>query len=144
VCVCQARCSLPSNFDCNLAYTLGMVAGALVNSGYTGYAASVSGLEKSPEEWEVSRVGVYAVLHPRVFRAVLCVVIAAVAAAVVGGVVVVASVAVGALVLADRTVACCACCCRCRCLCCRWRFCAHRRTVACCACCCVCSRSARP
>lgn len=47
----QARCSLPSNFDCSYAYTLGMVAASLVAGGFTGYAAAVSGLQEPVEKW---------------------------------------------------------------------------------------------
>ena len=49
----QARCSLPSNFDCDYAYSLGRVAALLSQGGYTGYAACVTRLHHRPEEWQV-------------------------------------------------------------------------------------------
>ncbi len=47
----EARCALPTNFDANYCYSLGNVAGALIDNGRTGYIATVSGLTRSPEEW---------------------------------------------------------------------------------------------
>jgi len=47
----EGRCSLPTNFDCNYSYALGHTSGALIESGNSGYAASVSGLTLSPEKW---------------------------------------------------------------------------------------------
>ena len=54
-CCSQARCSLPSNFDCSYAFSLGAVAGGLVNAGLTGYAAAVTGLHKPVSDWQVLR-----------------------------------------------------------------------------------------
>jgi diphosphate-dependent phosphofructokinase len=49
----QARCSLPSNFDCDYAYCLGRVSALLAQRGHTGYAASVTRLHLPPTEWQV-------------------------------------------------------------------------------------------
>ena len=52
----EGRCGLPSNFDCNYCYTLGLVAGGLIEHGYTGYMARATGLCRAPELWEVGGV----------------------------------------------------------------------------------------
>nr|WOE55141.1 PhM00008.1 [Neoporphyra haitanensis] len=48
----EGRASLPSNFDCNLCYSLGNVAAALIEAGKTGYIATASNLTSPPEEWK--------------------------------------------------------------------------------------------
>jgi len=47
----EGRCAIPSNFDANYTYTLGMVASLLIAEGKTGYMASVKNLTAAPEEW---------------------------------------------------------------------------------------------
>jgi diphosphate--fructose-6-phosphate 1-phosphotransferase len=47
----QARCSMPSNFDCCYGRALGKTAGILAISGCNGYLATVSGLGSSLEKW---------------------------------------------------------------------------------------------
>lgn len=47
----EARCCLPTNFDTNYCYGLGLVAAALCCDHRTGYIATLSNLTKSPEEW---------------------------------------------------------------------------------------------
>jgi pyrophosphate--fructose-6-phosphate 1-phosphotransferase len=47
----QARGSLPSNFDCNYAYTLGQTAYYLAQAGLTGYLATVANLKQDVSEW---------------------------------------------------------------------------------------------
>jgi len=49
----QARSSMPSNFDCDLGYTLGCTAAALVASGVTAYMATAHCLTSSPADWRV-------------------------------------------------------------------------------------------
>lgn len=53
---CQARSSMPSNFDCDLGFTLGCTAAALVASGATAYMATAHCLTTSPsgEGWAPS------------------------------------------------------------------------------------------
>lgn len=60
----QARSSMPSNFDCNLAYSLGCTAGALVASDKitTGYMTTMSGLTESPSVWRPGGVPIAALL----------------------------------------------------------------------------------
>lgn len=52
----QARCSLPSNFDCCYASTLGATAGALIAGGFHGYMATVRNLASVTTEWEPAGV----------------------------------------------------------------------------------------
>lgn len=49
----QARSAMPTNFDCDLAYTLGWSAGIMVNLEKTGQLVHVSHLEKDVSEWRV-------------------------------------------------------------------------------------------
>ena len=52
----QARSSMPSNFDCDLAYTLGHTAAALVAAGATGYLATAHCLTSDVSEWRACGV----------------------------------------------------------------------------------------
>jgi diphosphate-dependent phosphofructokinase len=52
----QARCSLPSNFDCTYGSTLGATAGALVAGGHNGYMATARNLAGPVSSWEPSGV----------------------------------------------------------------------------------------
>jgi len=54
--VYQARSSLPTNFDCDLAYTLGWGAAALVSLGKTGQLVHASGLELPVDEWRIAGI----------------------------------------------------------------------------------------
>ena len=58
----QARSSMPSNFDCNLGYTLGSTAAALVAAGATAYMATAHCLTSSPEDWRVCGTPLYSLL----------------------------------------------------------------------------------
>jgi len=60
----QARSSMPSNFDCNLAYSLGCTAGALVAADNitTGYMTTMSGLTGPPSAWRPGAVPISALL----------------------------------------------------------------------------------
>eukprot|EP00931_Biecheleriopsis_adriatica_P030672 TRINITY_DN18060_c0_g2_i1.p1 TRINITY_DN18060_c0_g2~~TRINITY_DN18060_c0_g2_i1.p1 ORF type:complete len:1048 (-),score=210.90 TRINITY_DN18060_c0_g2_i1:19-3162(-) len=49
----QARSAVPTNFDCDLAYTLGMGAGILVDLGKSGQLVHASRLERDVDEWQV-------------------------------------------------------------------------------------------
>ena len=48
----EGRCAFPSNFDADYCYSLGTTAAALINSGKTGYLASVKHLDKKADKWE--------------------------------------------------------------------------------------------
>jgi pyrophosphate--fructose-6-phosphate 1-phosphotransferase len=47
----EGRCAAPSNFDANYTYTLGYVAAIIIESGKTGYMASVRNLTAPAEQW---------------------------------------------------------------------------------------------
>ena len=47
----EGRCAIPSNFDANYTYTLGIVASLLIAEGKTGYMASVKNLTDEPANW---------------------------------------------------------------------------------------------
>jgi pyrophosphate--fructose-6-phosphate 1-phosphotransferase len=47
----EGRCSAPSNFDADYAYSLGYTAGALLGADKTGYIALVKNLMKPPADW---------------------------------------------------------------------------------------------
>jgi pyrophosphate--fructose-6-phosphate 1-phosphotransferase len=52
----QARCSLPSNFDCCYGASLGATAAALVAGGFTGCMATVRNLSAPVAAWEPAGV----------------------------------------------------------------------------------------
>lgn len=60
----QARSSMPSNFDCNLAYSFGCTAGALVAADNitTGYMTTMSGLTGPPSTWRPGGVPISALM----------------------------------------------------------------------------------
>ena len=58
----QARGSLPSNFDCDLAYTLGKVAAHLGRNGCNGYLAIATGLKNATNEWRVGGMPIIALM----------------------------------------------------------------------------------
>lgn len=47
----EGRCAIPSNFDADYTYSLGMVASLLIAEGKTGYMASVRNLTAPASEW---------------------------------------------------------------------------------------------
>ncbi len=49
----EGRSALPSNFDANYCYVLGMSACILLKEGLTGYMAFVKNLEKPASEWQM-------------------------------------------------------------------------------------------
>ncbi|CAI9760254.1 unnamed protein product [Fraxinus pennsylvanica] len=49
----EGRCGLPSNFDATYCYALGYAAGALLESGKTGFISSVGNLAAPVEEWTI-------------------------------------------------------------------------------------------
>jgi len=58
----QARSSMPSNFDCDLAYTIGCTAAALVAAGATAYMATAHCLTSAPSDWRVCGTPLYTLL----------------------------------------------------------------------------------
>ncbi len=47
----EGRCAIPSNFDANYTYSLGITASVLIAEGKTGYMSSVRNLTAPTEEW---------------------------------------------------------------------------------------------
>lgn len=52
----QARCSLPSNFDCAYGQALGYTAGSLIAGGHTGYLATLRDLSGPVASWQPTGV----------------------------------------------------------------------------------------
>ncbi|KAG5178774.1 pyrophosphate--fructose 6-phosphate 1-phosphotransferase subunit beta [Tribonema minus] len=52
----QARSAMPSNFDCDYAFSLGGLAASLVHSGATGYLATLTGLKGDASTWQAGGV----------------------------------------------------------------------------------------
>uniref|UniRef100_A0A7S0A7I1 Pyrophosphate--fructose 6-phosphate 1-phosphotransferase n=1 Tax=Pyrodinium bahamense TaxID=73915 RepID=A0A7S0A7I1_9DINO len=59
----QARCSMPSDFDSDYAYSLGGAAAVLATTGRTGYMAVVSDLSRPVREWRVGGAPLTAMLR---------------------------------------------------------------------------------
>ena len=47
----QARSALPTNFDCDLGYTLGYTAATFVDADRTGLCVHASNLHEDPHDW---------------------------------------------------------------------------------------------
>ena len=47
----EGRCAIPSNFDANYTYSLGVTAAVLISEGKTGYMSSVRNLTAHADEW---------------------------------------------------------------------------------------------
>ena len=58
----QGRSSLPSNFDCDLGFALGLAAGSLVREGKTGLLATMTNLAAETSEWVASAVPLVSLL----------------------------------------------------------------------------------
>lgn len=58
----QARSAMPSNFDCDYAYSLGGAAACLLHRHLTGYLAIVTGLKGPVKDWQVGGVPLTAML----------------------------------------------------------------------------------
>merc|ERR1711920_305515 len=59
----QARCSVPSNFDVDYAYTLGATSAVLATTERNGYMAIVSNLSQPVGNWLAGGVPLTAMLH---------------------------------------------------------------------------------
>ncbi|MBS0615534.1 MAG: 6-phosphofructokinase [Verrucomicrobia bacterium] len=59
----EGRCGLPTNFDANYCYVLGMAAALLVARGETSKMAFVGHLSHPPEKWTVGGVSLTALMH---------------------------------------------------------------------------------
>lgn len=52
----EGRCAIPSNFDANYTYSLGITTSILIAEGKTGYMAAVRNLTAPAEEWQAGGV----------------------------------------------------------------------------------------
>ena len=52
----EGRCAIPSNFDADYCYSLGITATHLIAAGKTGYMALVQNLTAPAEEWQAGGV----------------------------------------------------------------------------------------
>ncbi len=59
----EGRAGLPSNFDANYCYALGLLAALAVRDGFTGMICSVQRLSKPPEEWHLKLVPILQLVH---------------------------------------------------------------------------------
>src|SRR5262249_8795619 len=59
----EGRCCLPSNFDANYCYALGLVAATAIRQGFTGILCGLRGLQKAPEQWSPVCVPFLNLLH---------------------------------------------------------------------------------
>ncbi|MFV0391838.1 MAG: diphosphate--fructose-6-phosphate 1-phosphotransferase [Paludibacteraceae bacterium] len=52
----EGRCAIPSNFDADYTYSLGITAAILISEGKTGYMSSVRNLTSPADEWQAGGV----------------------------------------------------------------------------------------
>ncbi len=62
-CGYEGRAALPSNFDCNYAYALGLNAALLVARGASGVMSAICGLDQKVERWIPRAVPIVQMLH---------------------------------------------------------------------------------
>jgi len=52
----HGRATMPTNFDCNLGYTIGYAAGIFIEAGRTGLLVDVAKLKEDVQHWEVGGI----------------------------------------------------------------------------------------
>jgi len=52
----HGRSTMPTNFDCNLGYTIGYAAGILIKAGRTGLLVDVTKMKQEVQHWEVGGI----------------------------------------------------------------------------------------
>ena len=62
-CGYEGRSCLPSNFDCNYCYALGVLTALLIARNKTGYIVSFKDIAKSPHEWQPAPVLLPTMIH---------------------------------------------------------------------------------
>jgi len=61
----QSRSAMPTNFDCNLAFSLGYACGILVDGGRNGYLVHASDLRKDPRNWQLGAIPLISLVSTR-------------------------------------------------------------------------------
>jgi len=59
----EGRAGMPTNFDANYCYALGLAAATAIRDGLTGMICSVQNLTRSPEEWNLKAVPIIQLMH---------------------------------------------------------------------------------
>ncbi len=59
----EGRCAIPSNFDADYTYSLGITAAVLIVEGKTGYMAAVRNLTAPAEEWQAGGVPITTMMN---------------------------------------------------------------------------------
>lgn len=59
----EGRCAIPSNFDANYCYALGLGAALLIHAKATGYMTFISNLHSNVESWGLGGVPLSSLLH---------------------------------------------------------------------------------
>src|SRR5665648_853638 len=62
-CGYEGRSGLPSNFDCQYSFALGIVSALLIHAGATGYMSCIKNLTLPVNEWEAAGVPIFDMLH---------------------------------------------------------------------------------
>ncbi len=62
-CGYEGRSGLPTNFDCQYCYSLGHVAALLLSAKASGYMSCVNHLTQPVEEWSLSGIPIFSLLH---------------------------------------------------------------------------------
>lgn len=71
----EGRCSMPTNFDSDYCYALGMNATNLINCNYTGVMSLINNLKESPEKWIPGCISLPSLMHieERNLKAIPCI-----------------------------------------------------------------------
>ncbi len=59
----EGRAGMPTNFDANYCYALGLIAALAIREGLTGMIGSVQNLTQAPEEWNLKAVPILQLMH---------------------------------------------------------------------------------
>lgn len=59
----EGRCALPTLFDANYCYSLGMISSLLIKERKSGYIATVSNLKSSTHEWHIGAHSLASMIH---------------------------------------------------------------------------------
>jgi pyrophosphate--fructose-6-phosphate 1-phosphotransferase len=59
----EGRACMPSNFDANYCYALGMLAAVAVREGLTGVICAIQHMKKHPHEWQLKVIPIVQLMH---------------------------------------------------------------------------------